>query len=174
MSKGKQRKDYLKTDFKDSQDNRTPVKRSYKRRTVALESPQDRKAAALEAVRTTVGSLSKAAKKAGLSYSTVYTYIKEDKDFEEAYKSAIAQKRDFVEDALLKKIREGDTSAIIFAAKTLLLNQPERGYAPVERRVKAEHEGSIEHTHKIVGMIIQNTEPESEPNSNNQSDDGTD
>ena len=51
--------------------------------------------------------------------------MKEDPEFAAKVDAIREAQKDFVEDALIKKIAEGDTKAIIFASKCLL---KDRGY----------------------------------------------
>jgi hypothetical protein len=61
----------------------------------------------------------------------------DDATFSQLVKEAREEKLDYIENALLKKIGEGDTTSIIFALKTL---GKSRGY--VERREICGPEGS--------------------------------
>jgi hypothetical protein len=54
-----------------------------------------------------------------------YNSLKSDEEYEKSYVEIISVKGDFIEDMLMEKIKEGDTTAIIFACKTLL---KKRGY----------------------------------------------
>lgn len=72
------------------------------------------------------GSITSAALLAGVSRQTIYNWRKEDYYFDEAVIEAIHQGKaviaDMAEQALIKKIKDGDTTAIIFTLKTLKSN----------------------------------------------------
>ena len=69
-------------------------------------------------------SITKAAKATGVS-KRVFFLWKDEPDFILRFNDAVETKKDFVEDALLKKVAKGDIAAIIFASKCLL---KDRGY----------------------------------------------
>lgn len=72
------------------------------------------------------GNISVACTNFGMYNSTYFDWYNNDPDFK-AKADAIKEKRkDFIESALDKKIEEGDTTAIIFAAKTQC---KDRGYS---------------------------------------------
>lgn len=78
-----------------------------------------------ECLRLSSGMISTAAKKFGINRQTVLNRMKEDPEFAQGVEDVKESIRDFGEAALLTKIKEGDTSAIIFFAKTQL---KDRGY----------------------------------------------
>lgn len=80
------------------------------------------------------GNLKKSAKALNISRSTLYRWIDEDEDLQEAVEDVTEGLIDDSESALRKKIKKGDTTAIIFHLKTKGKN---RGY--VERQEFAEH-----------------------------------
>lgn len=76
----------------------------------------------LVAYGDTFGNITEACRLAKISRNTYYQWKKEDAQFL-ADLDAIEPKesfKDFVENAAVKKIKEGDTAMIIFAAKTKL------------------------------------------------------
>lgn len=77
-----------------------------------------------------------------ISRNVILAWRAKDKKFAEAYSAILDKQGDFVESKLLKTIKDGDTTAIIFYCKTKLKN---RGY--VERHeVQADvqtHEPSV-------------------------------
>lgn len=83
----------------------------------------------LQSLRGTLGIINSACTQAGVSRKTYYNWIREDPDFAEKADEIIETQKDVGEAALLKLIRDGDTAAIIFYAKTKL---KDRGY--VERK----------------------------------------
>ena len=87
----------------------------------------------IKAIKESQGLLTLAAKRAGVTYWTVWKYSKDfpsvAKAIEEAHEGLI----DFAEAKLYEKIREGDNTAIIFYLKT---QGKSRGY--IERQ---EHTG---------------------------------
>lgn len=82
-------------------------------------------AAIVAAMKKTLGNMSEAAKLLGCARSTISDRARRFPDLAEALAEVNEEVFDFVESALLKKVREGDTTAIIFACKTKLRS---RGY----------------------------------------------
>ena len=78
-----------------------------------------------------------AMRRAGVSRSVINKWRKEDDNFREILKDLVFYKGNHFEKALVDKVAEGDTSAIIFANKT---QNRDRGYADVSK---------IEHTHEV-------------------------
>lgn len=85
------------------------------------------------------GIVSVTCKASGISRYTFYEWLKKDPDFKSAIENSNAKehKKDFIENALVKLINSGETSAVIFAAKTLL---KDRGYI---EKTEIEHSGEI-------------------------------
>lgn len=75
-------------------------------------------------INSALGNVSAAAKAAGIRRETFYLWMK-NPAFKELAAEARERRKDFIESALDKKIKQGDTSAIIFAAKTIC---KDRGY----------------------------------------------
>lgn len=88
----------------------------------------------IESYRKNLGNVTLTCKKVGIDPSTFYEWIKENEEFAAEINFIKEQERgDFVESALMNRIAQGDTTAIIFACKTIC---KDRGY--VER---SEHTG---------------------------------
>lgn len=83
----------------------------------------------LNALAQTSGIVSSACKAANVSRMTYYRYYNEDPDFREKADDVKELQKDFAESLILKKMKEGDTTMIIFYAKTQM---KDRGYT--ERR----------------------------------------
>jgi hypothetical protein len=115
------------------------------------ESKQTRQTLWLKAFRAKLFNISAACRDIGIDRSTYYKWL-DDPEFTEAVHDAREEKIDFIESRLLNKIKEGDTTAIIFALKTLAKS---RGY--VERREISGPEGraipSVD-----VKILLQNPE----------------
>lgn len=79
----------------------------------------------LQAYKNSLGIVSGACEMAGVSRMTYNRWIKADEDFAAKIKDMADFQCDFVESKLLKKIEEGDTTAIIFYLKT---KGKKRGY----------------------------------------------
>lgn len=77
-------------------------------------------------------------KAACISLPVLKRWNKEDRQFSQIYDEILFHKGNFIENALLRRIEDGDTQAIIFASKTL---NKERGYGDT---MKIEHS----HTHE--------------------------
>ena len=94
-----------------------------------LKALRGKKKLMYEALRSQLGVVTSACKLVGISRQTHYRWLRED----ENYKAWIEQipdiTLDFAETALLKQIKEGNTTAIIFYLKT---KGKQRGY--IERQ----------------------------------------
>jgi len=79
----------------------------------------------------TFGNVSQTCKKLEISRQSYYNWIQNDPKFAQAIKEVEPQEvfLDFIENKLVERINEGDTTAIIFALKT---QGKKRGY--VERQ----------------------------------------
>ena len=83
----------------------------------------------LQRLSDTSGIVASACKQAGISRFTFYEWYKNDPDFAEKVDDVKELQKDFAESLILKKMKEGDTTMIIFYAKTRM---KDRGY--VERQ----------------------------------------
>ena len=97
-----------------------------------------KKKAFVDAYKKTYGNISKACEIVGINRGTFYNWEKNNKAFKKAIEDVEPEEEflDFVEDALTKKIKSGDTTAIIFALKT-----------------KGKNRGYIERTEQVVKNI---------------------
>jgi hypothetical protein len=77
-----------------------------------------RKEKLLEACEKNMGLISYACAAAGLSRQTFYDYYRIDPEFKRRYDELEVRNTDMVELALMKKIQQGDTQAILFYLKT--------------------------------------------------------
>lgn len=84
-----------------------------------------RKEKFLQAFKNSLGIVSDACEMAGIPRKTYYRWVKDDEDFADKVKDMADFQCDFVESQLLKKIEEGDTTAIVFYLKT---KGKKRGY----------------------------------------------
>jgi transposase-like protein len=84
-----------------------------------------RKQAALLAYEKTMGNISATCKEVGISRETFYRWMREDKKFETKVSEIGEANIDFAETVLLKNIREGKETSLIFYLKT---KGRERGY----------------------------------------------
>lgn len=80
----------------------------------------------LTALGKSSGIVSSACKAAGISRVTFYKWYNEDADFAEKVDDIKELQKDFCEALILKKMKEGDTTMIIFYAKTQM---KDRGYS---------------------------------------------
>ncbi len=87
------------------------------------------KADLLAALAANSGIVASACRAANVSRMTYYRYYNDDPDFKEKADDVKELQKDFAESLILKKMKEGDTTMIIFYAKTQM---KDRGY--VERR----------------------------------------
>lgn len=85
-----------------------------------------------------------------LARNTFNSWVTEDPDFGELIQEIHLAKKDFFESALVGLVKNGDTSAIIFANKTV---NADRGYNP-SKNVNVKHEGKVEHGHTVTTVPI--------------------
>jgi len=76
------------------------------------------KAAMLEALKSTLGIVSKAAEVAGISRATHYLWMKEDEEYAQAVNDIHEYAIDFAESALFHLIKEKNPQATLFFMKT--------------------------------------------------------
>lgn len=107
------------------------VQKSIKKR----GSKKSRQRAFLDAFVNCNFNISKACKEIGIGRSVVYHRWEKDEHFKAALAEVVEQKLDLIEEALVKKINDGDTTATIFALKTI---GKARGYVEGERTKAAE------------------------------------
>ncbi len=92
----------------------------------------------LKVFEKALGNVSVACKNFGCDNKTFYNWYNADEEFRTACDAVKEKRKDFIESALDKRIQAGDTSAIIFAAKTIC---KDRGYVEkTEQNVKVESE----------------------------------
>jgi len=89
------------------------------------------KKAFADAYTQTLGNISESCKAVGISRQTYYTWLNKDEDFAEKIKSIEPEELllDMIDNALVQKVLTGDTTALIFLAKT---KGKKRGY--IERQ----------------------------------------
>ena len=107
----------------------------------------------IKALGETQGLLTMAARKAGVSYTTVKRYAAEFPSVKEAVQDAKESMLDFAEGKLYSKIKDGDNIAILFYLKT---QGKARGY--IERQEFANPQGEsfrVEHDakSKLISMF---------------------
>ena len=79
----------------------------------------------LQALANTSGIIASACKAANISRMTFYRWYNEDPEFKEKADDIKELQKDFAESLILKKMKEGDTTMLIFYAKTQM---KDRGY----------------------------------------------
>lgn len=79
----------------------------------------------------------------GVHAQTVAVWKRNDRHFKGLLNFIKEARKDFVENALMEKIYEGETAAIVFASKTL---NKDRGY---DSRINIEVSGEVEHKNTI-------------------------
>lgn len=94
-------------------------------------SKLDKKAEFLETFKKALGNISVACSNFGIDRKTFYNWYEDDPEFRKEADAVKEIRKDFIESALDKKIREGDSTCIIFAAKTQC---KDRGYVETERK----------------------------------------
>lgn len=83
----------------------------------------------IDALRETLGVITPALETAEISHSAFYSWMDKDQEFKEEVERLEMEQLDTAEHALLKKIKAGDVTSIIFYLKT---KGKKRGY--VERQ----------------------------------------
>jgi len=90
---------------------------------------RQQKKAMLDALRQTLGIVTAACDKAGVSRATHYRWLAEDADYKAAVADLSEVAKDFAESSLFQQIRNQEASATIFFLKT---KARDRGY--IERK----------------------------------------
>ena len=88
----------------------------------------------IEAIRSQLGNISLACKQIGIRRNTHYDWLKEDPLYKEAYEEIDEYTLDFVENALMKQIDNGNITAIIFFLKC---RAKKRGFIEIQE-IKAD------------------------------------
>lgn len=91
-----------------------------------MNSKKDLKEKVLEFLEGNCGVIAPTCRGAHITRYTFYAWVKEDKEFADRVKQIQESAVDFVESKLYEKIKEGDTTAIIFYLKT---KGKQRGYS---------------------------------------------
>ena len=91
----------------------------------------------------------------GINHQMVNKWFR-DPVFQKLVGNLVELKKDFVEGCLMGLIAQGDTTATIFAARTLLRD---RGYDP---KITIKHEGSVTHGHVSLDRILDKLPVESQ------------
>lgn len=89
-------------------------------------------------------NVSEACRSLNMSRQTFEAWVTKEPDFCEMMDSIHQAKKDFFEGALIKKINQGDSFAIVHANKTV---NRDRGYG---EKVQVEISGTINHRHAVV------------------------
>ena len=110
-----------------------------------MKNPELNKKRVLEALERTLGIVTPACKEVGISRNQFYVYYNTDPEFKAAVDDINEITLDFVENQLLKKIKEGENQAIMFYMK---YKARKRGYTE-----KIELEGNLNHNIKIIKLI---------------------
>jgi len=94
-----------------------------------------------KALRDARGNISHVAREMGVSRSTLYRYITDSASLRQTLEDAREEFLDIAEDALMRKVNEGDTASIIFALKT---RGKDRGYVErMQQEVSGKDGGAI-------------------------------
>ena len=90
------------------------------------KSTEDKKGAFVKAFAQSRGIIAPACKAVSINRTTYYDWMERDPAFAESVEAIRQEQIDTVESALLNKIEDGDTTAVIFYLKT---KGKERGYS---------------------------------------------
>ena len=98
-----------------------------------------KKEAFIQAYKDSFGNITVATKNIGVTRQTYYDWLKSDEEFKAAIEAIEPDDLivDFAENALMKKISKGDTTAIIFTLKT---KGKKRGYVERQEVTGADNE----------------------------------
>jgi len=102
-----------------------------------------RKKTFLLILEKTAGNISQACRQANLDRKTIYRWMESDPDFKSRVQDIQEALLDFAESQLLKQIREGNITAIIFYLKT---RGKSRGYT---EKTELHHSGEVENKVKV-------------------------
>jgi len=83
-----------------------------------MQDTKDTKKKMLEELEYNLGIVSTSCMNAGISRATHYRWLKEDQEYKKDYESINETAIDIVESKLFEKIKDKDTTAIIFYLKT--------------------------------------------------------
>lgn len=86
----------------------------------------------LKSLEQHLGIISKAAAACGMTRQSHYDWLKTSEEYRNAWKIIDEDCKDIIEDAIIQKILDGDTTMIIFAAKCRL---KDRGYVERQEQV---------------------------------------
>lgn len=85
-----------------------------------------KKKAVIEALTKSLGIISAACRATGITRRTYYNWLEADEAFRAEVEEVMELQKDFAESLMLKKMKEEDTTMLIFYAKTKM---KDRGYA---------------------------------------------
>lgn len=111
---------------------------------MATRGDYDKQRLLVHALAVTRFDLTKCCQMLDIPKAKLDTWIKNDPRFVQLYEEIHFQKQNFLESALMKKVANGDTKAIIFANQTL---NRDRGYG---QTVKVE--GTVNHVHAVIDV----------------------
>lgn len=107
----------------------------------------------LQALKANLGIVTPSAEQVWIDRKTHYLWLENDPEYKAEYERIGEQTIDFAENALLKSIKGGSDTAVIFYLKT---KGKRRGY--IERQ-EVEHSGSVSvHTEQIDKMTPEELE----------------
>lgn len=101
-----------------------------------FKSVPDKKKEFIEVYKTTLGIVSQACEKVGISRTTFYEWCKEDANFKAKAEEINEMQIDFVESQLLQNIKKKDTNACIFYLRT---KGRKRGYTDKDTNEEPDH-----------------------------------
>lgn len=104
----------------------------------------------MEVFKEKLGNISVSCRAFGISRPTFYDWYDNDPDFRAAADAVKEVRKDFVENAFMQRINAGDTTAIIFALKTIC---KDRGYIE-----KVEQDVTVKTEQPLFGDYDENTE----------------
>ncbi|MGY5550789.1 phBC6A51 family helix-turn-helix protein [Riemerella anatipestifer] len=112
----------------------------------AEEKTQHNKELLLSCLKDTLGIVNSACIKAGIARETYYRWYRADKEFRRRADDITETQIDVAEASLLRKIKDGDTTSIIFYLKT---RGKDRGYME-KQIVEAEVNTTIKNPEQVL------------------------
>jgi len=107
---------------------------------------------ALEVLKNKAGNISATCEALGITRKTFYEWMEKDLEFKEKVEEIRESLIDYAESMLLKNIKEGDTTSIIFYLKTM---GSKRGWN-IEHKLRLEHLGEIKGRNQDIRVLINN------------------
>ncbi len=114
-----------------------------------IKYTREKKKMFLKILEKTAGNISASCKQVGINRQTYYNWLNKDKKFKQEVDSIQEGLIDFAESMLMKKIKDGDTTSLIFFLKT---KGKHRGWSE-KLEVKHENQAPVIN---VIGVDVKN------------------